>query len=270
MSADGRRAFVANYGTRASAGRSLSVIDLEAGKEVRRADLGAFRRPHGLALVEGKFYFTAEANRAVGRYDPETDKVDRIVGIGQEVTHMIAASPDGTTLFTANIGSGTVTAIRRDTGKLAHVAMGWDPEGLAVSPDGREVWVGRRSGGDVAVIDAATLAVKSTIRTGAGMAARLRFIPDGKRVLLPDPAGGRLIVLDAASHREIKSIAVGEGPVGALTDPGGRRAYVPLAGEGKVAVVDLESLSLAGTIETGPVSDGMAWVSCRGIVAPSR
>lgn len=136
-------------------------------------------------------------------------------------------------------------------------------EGLAVSPDGRKVWAGRRSGGDIAVIDAATLAVKSTVHTGATMAARLRFTPDGKRVLLPDPAGGRLIVLDAASHKEIKSINVGEGPVGALPDPSGRRAYVPLAGAGQVAVVDLESLSLAGTIETGSVSDGMAWVPAR-------
>ena len=48
---------------------------------------------------------------------------------------MLVASPDGATLFAANIGSGTVTALRRETGKLEHLAVGWDPEGIAASPD---------------------------------------------------------------------------------------------------------------------------------------
>ena len=86
-SADGHLAFVANYGTQAVAGQTLSVIDMASGKELRRADLGAFRRPHGLAVVGGKVYFTAEANRAVGRYDPEADKVDRVIGLGQDSGH---------------------------------------------------------------------------------------------------------------------------------------------------------------------------------------
>ena len=259
-SADGRLAFVANYGTQAVAGRTLSVIEIASGKELRRSDLGAFRRPHGLAVVGGKVYFTAEANRAVGRYDPEADKVDRIIGLGQDGTHMIVASPDDATLYTADIGSGTVTVIRRDTGKLARVAVGGHPEGLAVSPDGRQVWAGQRMGGDVAVIDTESLTVKATVQTGSGMAARLRFTPDGKRVLIPDPRAGRLIVLDASTHKELATLAVGNGPVGALVEPGGRRAFVPLAGEAKVAIIDLESLSVVGSIDTGQVSDGMAWV----------
>ena len=173
---------------------------------------------------------------------------------------MIVASPDQATLYTADIGSGTVTVIRRDTGKLGRVGVGGHPEGLAVSPDGREVWAGQRMGGDVAVIDTESLTVKATVRTGAGMAARLRFTPDGKRVLIPDPGAGRLIVLDASTHKELATVAVGEAPVGALVEPGGRRAFVPLAGEGKVAIIDLESLSVVGSIDTGQVSDGMAWV----------
>ena len=39
-------------------------------------------------------YFTAEMNRALGRYDPKADKVDRIVGLGREATHMVVASPE--------------------------------------------------------------------------------------------------------------------------------------------------------------------------------
>src|SRR5688500_15230622 len=46
-SADGKLAFVANYGAQAP-GSSLSVIDLAAKKELRRVDLAPLTRPHGI------------------------------------------------------------------------------------------------------------------------------------------------------------------------------------------------------------------------------
>jgi DNA-binding beta-propeller fold protein YncE len=63
LSADGRTAFVANYGAQ-TPGSSLSVIDLETKKELRRVDLSPLLRPHGLQEIGGKIYFTAETNRS--------------------------------------------------------------------------------------------------------------------------------------------------------------------------------------------------------------
>ncbi|HSK10217.1 MAG TPA: hypothetical protein VK911_11635, partial [Vicinamibacterales bacterium] len=51
LSADGRTAFVTNYGAQ-TPGSSLSVIDVASGKETRRVDLGPLRRPHGI-IVSG-------------------------------------------------------------------------------------------------------------------------------------------------------------------------------------------------------------------------
>lgn len=257
-SADGKLAFVSNYGG-ATPGNSLSVIDLEAGKELRRVDLGAFLKPHGLAVVDGYVYFTAEANRALGRYDPKSDKVDRIVGIGREGTHMIVASPNGKTLYMTDIGSDSVSIIRRDTAKLVHIDVPGGPEGIDIAPDGSELWVGRREEGKVAIIDAGSYRTKETIDVPSSMAARLRFTPDGKHVLLPDPEGNTLVVIDARSHKVVKSIDVGNAPVGVVCDPGGGFAYVALAGEGKVAIVNLKDWSVAGMIEVGSLSDGMGW-----------
>src|SRR5262249_45242070 len=71
---DGQLAVVANYGDQ-QAGNSLSVIDLKSQKELHRVDLGELRRPHGLQFYDGKFYFTAEVNKLIARYDPATNKV---------------------------------------------------------------------------------------------------------------------------------------------------------------------------------------------------
>src|SRR5438128_7795113 len=46
-SADGRLAFVSNYGTADRPGNTISVIDIAARKEIKRVDLGALLRPHG-------------------------------------------------------------------------------------------------------------------------------------------------------------------------------------------------------------------------------
>src|SRR5688572_20476359 len=67
VSADGRTAFVGNYGGPAGPGTTISVIDLVAMKELRRVDIRPLQRPHGMHAADGKVYFTAEANRLVAR-----------------------------------------------------------------------------------------------------------------------------------------------------------------------------------------------------------
>ncbi|HYO90806.1 MAG TPA: hypothetical protein VEQ40_04190, partial [Pyrinomonadaceae bacterium] len=61
-SADGRIAYVANYGTQQKVGNSISIIDIAARREIKRLELGPLFRPHGIVLSNGKVYFTAEVN----------------------------------------------------------------------------------------------------------------------------------------------------------------------------------------------------------------
>jgi YVTN family beta-propeller protein len=263
VSADGKLAFVTNYGG-PTPGSTISVIEIAAEKEIRRVDLGALRRPHGIAVVDGKVYFTAEVNRAVARYDPVANRVDRTVETGQAGTHMLVVTPDRRRIYTANIGSSTVSAIdltaAQDPPAVAQIAVGKAPEGITISPDGREVWVGHNEDGGVSIIDTATNRVKETIQVG-GMPIRLQFTPDGKRVLVSNPRGGELVVLDAASRKAIQRLPVGQTPIGIVVSPDGTRAFVATAAANRVAVVDLATLAVTGTIAAGANPDGMAWVA---------
>ena len=259
-SADGKLAFVANYGTAQTLGSSLSVIDLVAKKELRRVDLGALKRPHGILENGGKIYFTCEVNRAIARYDPITDKVDFVMGTGQEATHMLVMSADKK-IYTANIRSNTVTAFdfSKAPSTVTQINVGPMPEGLDLSPDGKELWVGHNGDGNISVIDTVTNKVKETIK-GGQMPIRVKFTPDGKRVLVSDPKSGELLVLDSVTRKEVKRIAVGEAPVGILVQPDGKRAYVATSGAGRVVVLNLDELSVITKLEPGNVPDGLAWV----------
>jgi YVTN family beta-propeller protein len=258
VSADGRTAYVGNYGTGPKPGSTLSVIDLVTRKEIRRVDLSPLLRPHGLLGAGGKVYFTAEANRVIARYDPAANKVDWIMGTGQNVTHMLAATPDGKKLYTANILSDSVTALSTNTGQMTHIPVGKQPEGIAVSPDGKEVWVGHNGDGHVSIIDTATDKVTATVKV-AEVPIRVTFTPNGKRALVSDPKTGEVIILDAAARKELKRLPVGPAAVGVLVEPEGRRAFIATMAENKVVVVDLEKLERAGEITPGQAPDGLAW-----------
>jgi len=261
-SADGRLAFVANYGTQQKVGTSISIIDIALRKEIKRVDVGPLVRPHGIVEAGGNIYFTAEANRAVARYNPKTDRIDWIMGTGQTATHMLVISRDQKRLYTANIASDTITAIALDgppgPKQITQISVGKQPEALDISPDGRELWVGQNGDGQISIIDTDTNKIKETIKVGQ-VPIRVKFTPDGRRVLVSDPPKGELIVLDAATRKEIKRIAVGQVPVGVLITPDGRRAYIATMQANRVVEINLENLTLARTLETGQGPDGMAW-----------
>src|SRR3984885_12937350 len=100
---DGRLAFISNYGGSDSALHTISVVDLVAQKALPAIDLGALRSTHGLVFAGGKLYFTAETNKVIGRYDPATQRVDWVLGTGQDRTHMVEVSESLESIFTSNV-----------------------------------------------------------------------------------------------------------------------------------------------------------------------
>jgi len=261
-STDGKLAFVSNYGG-STPGNSISVIDLASQREIHRVDLGSLRRPHGLAYSNGKLYFTCEVNKLIGRYDPATNQIDMLLGTGQDTTHMVALNQDASQIYTANIGSNTVTIINR-AGAMnwqeTAVPVGKGPEGFDVTPDGKELWAAGSQDGSVAIVDTMAKRVTHTFSVQTKRSNRLHFTPDGKLVLISDLGAGELLVLERETRKELKRIKLGKEPAGILIVPDGSRAYVAVTGDNNVAVVDLKKLELVDRIETGTGPDGMAWV----------
>lgn len=264
VSDDGKIAVVANYGTAPSPGTTLSVIDVPTRKQLRRFTLPGLLRPHGIAAVGSRFWFTAEGSRVVARYDAAKDAIDFISGSGAEVTHMIVVAPGETTLYTANIGSNSVTvfdlrgAPRNILLKQIPVVQG--PEGIDLAPDGSELWVASRApNGGISIIDPKSRTVAQTLPTTTKLANRVKFTPDGKFVLVSDPGANVVNVYDAATKEIIKSVNTAEGPSGILMAPDGKHAFVACAGAKKLAVIDTSTFSVTHLIDTGNVPDGLAY-----------
>ena len=281
-SADGRTAYVSNYG--GGLYNTLAVIDLAEQKPLPAIDLGPLRGPHGLDFVGGKVWFTAEAAKAIGSYDPVAKKVDWILGTGQNRTHMIVVSGDMKRIITSNVSSGTVSIIEKTAARAAGSPLGppgagpgrpmgppggdWDQtvvkvgngsEGFDVSPDGKEIWVANSQDGTISIVDIATKKVIDTLAANVESANRLKFTPDGHKVFVSGLRLATVAVFDAGTRKEIKRIEVGQGAAGIIMQPDGSRAFVACTPDNYVAVIDLKSLAVTGHIDVGQQPDGLAW-----------
>jgi YVTN family beta-propeller protein len=287
-SADGKTAWVSIYG----GGRyhELSVIDLVGQKALPSYDTGALNGPHGLTFVGGKLWFTAEGAKAIARLDPQSGKIDWIMGTGQNRTHMLYVMPDEKTIYTTNVSSGTVSVIEKVTlppmgpppgmtpppgappmgpppgggpprmdWNQTVIPVGKGDEGFDVSPDGRELWTADAQDGTLSVIDLSTRKVTATLDAKTFGANRLKFTPDGKLVFVSLLGGKDLVIYDAATRKEFKRVPIGHGAAGILMDPEGNRAFISCGPDNYIAVVDLKTLAVTGHVEVGGEPDGLAW-----------
>jgi YVTN family beta-propeller protein len=267
-----------------------------ARKALPPIDLGALGRPHGIALAGGKMFFTAEGAKVVGRFDPATQKVDWVLGTGQDRTHMVIVSSDERQVYTTNVASASVSILEQFTvarrggpppgtpppgaagrgpvgrgpggapfpttdWRVTVVPVGAGAEGFDLSPNGRELWVANAQGGSITVIDVATKQVAETLKVAFRSANRLKFTPDGKLALVSDLGGTDVIVMDAATRKEIKRIDVGGGAAGIQMSPDGTRAFAAVGSRNGVVVIDLRTLQASGLVASGPGPDGLAWAA---------
>jgi YVTN family beta-propeller protein len=279
VSPDGRLALVGNYGSRGAPGSSLTVIDVPAARVVKTIDLGEYRRPHGILwLPDGRrTLVTAEDNRALLEVDAAAGRVTRSFSTGQEVSHMVELALGGRRAFVANIGSGTVSVIDLESGKLIRtIATGAGAEGITATTNSAEIWVTNRSDDTVTVIDASSLEILAQIPC-ASFPIRAKATPDGRHVLVSCARSGDIAVLDVASRREVRRIpqdlrAVDTGdrlfgdqfgessvPIGIVIHPNGKRAWVAHTNADVVAEIDLQTWKIIRLLEAGREPDGMAY-----------
>ena len=269
-SSDGRMAYIANYN---GGGNIITPVDLVAMKALTPIDLGPLRAPHGLDYVANKLWFTAEGAKVIGSYDPAAQKVDWVLGTGQNRTHMIYVWPDLSRIVTSNVSSATLTVVEKTTGggrgrggpqtdwDETVVPVGRGAEGFDVSPDRTQIWAANAQDGTISIIDVASKKVTDTLAVKVNGANRLKFTPDGKQVFVSSLGGPEVAIFEVATKRDVKRLKTGgRGAAGIQMQPDGTRAYVSCTPDDYIAVVDLKTLEIVGKIEAGRQPDGLAWV----------
>ncbi|HSH44409.1 MAG TPA: hypothetical protein VK966_01000, partial [Longimicrobiales bacterium] len=262
VSSDGRWAYVTDYGTGPEPGSTVTVVDLEALEAVGTIDLGDHSRPHGVwVALDGGVWVTTEGSRHLLRVDPTSGEVTLEAETGQEVTHMVVVSERHGRAYTANIGSGTVTAVDVRTGEvLAQVATGEGAEGIDLSEDGERLFVTNRAAGTLSEVDVSSNEVVRELVVG-DFPIRVKVIPGGRRALVSNAQANEVAVVDLEEWTVERRIPVDAMPVGIQIAPDGRTAYVANTAADRISVLDLEDWRVSGALTAGDEPDGMAWVA---------
>jgi YVTN family beta-propeller protein len=169
----------------------------------------------------------------------------------------------GKTLYFANTGNDTVAVIDSaalDVNNFENPAetliqVGFNPEDLAVTPDGSQVWVaetgpqtGKPSLGGISVISTATDKVTRT-RSLPTDPREIAFSPSGAIAYVTTSEG--LFVISAANLRVITVIHGLGNPQGVVVAPDGKTVYVTNTVQGRVEVISAARNKVTRTIRVG-------------------
>ncbi|PKN12074.1 MAG: hypothetical protein CVU69_09015 [Deltaproteobacteria bacterium HGW-Deltaproteobacteria-4] len=180
------------------------------------------------------------------------------------LTAVAEAAPFG---YIADSYDGWVTVIdlANDTA-TNKVLVGNAPIGVAVTPDGSQVYVANRGSDSVSVIEAVSNVVVATIPVGS-QPQGVAVSPDGSKAFVAhygNPALGARTYLseintgDYSVTKTIETSAQAIQPFAVITNPAGTRIYISNNLSDSVSIVNATTFTLASEVFVGDYPMGMA------------
>lgn len=159
---------------------------------------------------------------------------------------VVAAAPKA---YVGNFKDNTVSVIDMAAGKVtATIPVTAGPHGMAISANGRWVYVSGDGSSKVSVIDTAADSVAQTIEVGKGPHGN-RLTPDGRMLLVAVNDEDRIAFVDTAKQAVVAGVGVAKPHTVAIT-PNGKLAYVTSQAPGRfgLVVIDLATRAVVRTI----------------------
>ncbi len=254
-------------------------LDVASPQPLVSATIATFATPEGVAISpNGRKAYVATRSAFVHLINTANNVLLRTTGMGVQATSIVA-EPSGRWVYVANASNGiavldAATAAKTDvipvvvSGVVVNAGGGptLNPQGLAVSPDGRHLFVSdNRDGGAVVVIDIATKTAVASFSRGLGwMPLGIAVHPDGQRayfafadVIASNP--GVVTIFDAITMTPTSTdIPVGAGPTGIAITPDGAKIYVSNNVGNSVSVIGASTNQGTVTIAVGLAPAGLA------------
>ncbi len=158
--------------------------------------------------------------------------------------------------YVACESNNTLTIINTTLNQnIAEIAVGNDPLAVAVSPDGKWVYVTNGGSNSVSVINTATKTEAYRIPVGSSPFGTA-ISPDGNKLYVVNQNDGTVSVVNTQTKLSI-TIPVGSGPYNVALSPDGSRAYVTNHNDGTVSVINTLTNTVS-IILVGGNPDGIA------------
>ena len=271
ISPEGDLAYVPIYGNAGvgrpgTDGRAIDIIDLKTYKLVGSIDLGRPLRPHKAVFgPDGMLYISGELAHSILIVDVHKRVVVGEIPTGANESHMFCFSPDGSRIYTANVGEGSVSVLDVQARKVIQVIpLTKRVQRIAVSTDGRWVFTSDWDQPRVAVIDTRINRLSRWIPT-TGMPYVTLPAADGKSLIVAEtdrPGGtqGLLEVFRLADWTPERSFPLPSAQNGGFLVHGDL-VYLSEPLGGNIEVLDTKSWKMEQPIVLAVGVDGLGWVN---------
>jgi YVTN family beta-propeller protein len=256
LSPDGKQLYVSDNGMLwmtdpGAGGNTISIIDVGQRKRTGVIDLGTYRRPHGLDVDprSGRLVVTVENPDGLLLVDPKARKVVRFYELKGGVPHMVKLSADGEWAYCSNTGTGTLAAIRLETGEIKPIAVGARPQGSVLSKDGTRVYVTNSDGNSISIIDTRKQQAIGKIETGKGP-GRIWLTPDEKQLVYNLQPGEAVGFADVKSGKQIATVALPGPPLSLNLSPDGTLGYASVQSLDKICVISIAARKIVRVLDT--------------------
>jgi len=218
----------------------LSVLDPATDRVVRTIPLSTPQDPQDNPVrvvlnPAGSTAYVTLKGGAVVTVDLAAGVVTHLVWVG-DYPFGVVVSPDGSSLYMPSCRPDTLTVIDAATATVTRTVpgVGGCNASVAVTPDGRSVWVS--GDGGIGVVDTATGAVTHLLPVHS--AGGIVFSPDGHRAYIADSEANTVDVVDTATAAVVDRVPVGRSPQSIALSPDGYTAWVANVADNTVSVVD--------------------------------
>lgn len=252
----------ANAAALASAGsRGVTVLDLARRRVHAVFRPGTYRGLGGIAVgADGKrLWMTSEAEEGVVELDALTGEVKMLWKTGSSGATSVAVSRNGRRVYVSNRHGDQITVIDRVTVVASGIATGRGPTGLALTPDGSELWVLNSGDGTVSVINTRRQREVARFPSGGREPAHVSFHPTRGEAWVAHGASRTVTVIERASGAVLARIEVPGEPRSVTFSSDGRRAWVSSPDGQRVFSVDVRTYRLTGDLAAGSRPGGIAW-----------
>ena len=116
-----------------------------------------------------------------------------------------------------------------------------NPLNLALTPDGKELWIACEASHAVVVVDTARQRKVAEIPAG-GQPTDVAFDPQGRRAFVSNRLDDSVSVIDVKERKVIANLEVGDEPHGVLVDQAGKHLYVLNTANDSISVFDAQTL----------------------------